>query len=168
MVGEIRDKETAEIAIQASLTGHLVLSTVHTNSAINAITRLRDMGIEPYLLSSSLIFVLSQRLVRKLCPHCKTDDEDSRNILEKYKIEGNAYKPVGCDKCDNTGYKGRLSIGEFVSIDEKISEFIHNSASENEMSDYVFKNNKKIYENGLQVVANGDTSISELMRVIED
>ena len=168
MVGEIRDKETAEIAIQASLTGHLVLSTVHTNSAINAITRLRDMGIEPYLLSSSLIFVLSQRLVRKLCPHCKTDDEDSRNILEKYKIEGNAYKPVGCDKCDNTGYKGRLSIGEFVSIDEKISEFIHNSASENEMSEYVFKNNKKIFENGLQVVAKGDTSISELMRVIED
>ena len=168
MVGEIRDKETAEIAIQASLTGHLVLSTVHTNSAINAITRLRDMGIEPYLLSSSLIFVLSQRLVRKLCPHCKTDDEDSKNILEKYKIKGNAYKPVGCDKCDNTGYKGRLSIGEFVSIDEKISEFIHNSASENEMSEYVFKNNKKIFENGLQVVANGDTSISELMRVIED
>ena len=168
MVGEIRDKETAEIAIQASLTGHLVLSTVHTNSAINAITRLRDMGIEPYLLSSSLIFVLSQRLVRKLCPHCKTDDEDSKNILEKYKIKGNAYKPVGCDKCDNTGYKGRLSIGEYVSIDEKISEFIHNSASENEMSEYVFKNNKKIFENGLQVVANGDTSISELMRVIED
>ena len=168
MVGEIRDKETAEIAIQASLTGHLVLSTVHTNSAINAITRLRDMGIEPYLLSSSLIFVLSQRLVRKLCPYCKTDDEDSKNILEKYKIKGNAYKPVGCDKCDNTGYKGRLSIGEFVSIDEKISEFIHNSASENEMSEYVFKNNKKIFENGLQVVANGDTSISELMRVIED
>ena len=168
MVGEIRDKETAEIAIQASLTGHLVLSTVHTNSAINAITRLRDMGIEPYLLSSSLIFVLSQRLVRKLCTYCKTDDEDSKNILEKYKIKGNAYKPVGCDKCDNTGYKGRLSIGEFVSIDEKISEFIHNSASENEMSEYVFKNNKKIFENGLQVVANGDTSISELMRVIED
>ena len=168
MVGEIRDKETAEIAIQASLTGHLVLSTVHTNSAINAITRLRDMGIEPYLLSSSLVFVLSQRLVRKLCPNCKTYDEDSKNILEKYKIKGNAYKSVGCDKCDNTGYKGRLSIGEFVTIDEKISEFIHNSASENEMSDYVFKNNKKIYENGLQVVANGDTSISELMRVIED
>ena len=120
------------------------------------------------MLSSSLIFVLSQRLVRKLCPNCKTDDQDSKNILEKYKIKGNAYKPVGCDKCDNTGYKGRLSIGEFVSIDEKISEFIHNSASENEMSEYVFKNNKKIFENGLQVVANGDSSISELMRVIED
>lgn len=168
MVGEIRDKETAEIAIQASLTGHLVLSTVHTNSAVNAITRLRDMGIEPYLLSSSLVYVLSQRLVRQLCPHCKTLDDDNKNLLDKYKIKGKAYKSVGCNKCDNTGYKGRLSIGEYISIDEKISEFIHNSASENEISDYVYANNKRIYENGLQVVANGDTSLSELMRVIED
>ena len=168
MVGEIRDKETAEIAIQASLTGHLVLSTVHTNSAVNAITRLRDMGIEPYLLSSSLIFVLSQRLVRKLCPHCKVQDDDNKKLLGEYKIKGQVFKSVGCDECDNTGYKGRLSIGEFVSIDEKISELIHNSASENEISDYVYKNNKKIYQNGLQVVANGDTSLSELMRVIED
>lgn len=168
MVGEIRDKETAEIAIQASLTGHLVLSTVHTNSAVNAITRLRDMGIEPYLLSSSLVYVLSQRLVRQLCPHCKTLDDDNKNLLDKYKIKGKAYKSVGCNKCDNTGYKGRLSIGEYISIDEKISEFIHNSASENEISEYVYANNKRIYENGLQVVANGDTSLSELMRVIED
>jgi len=168
MVGEIRDKETAEIAIQASLTGHLVLSTVHTNSAVNAITRLRDMGIEPYLLSSSLIFVLSQRLVRKLCPHCKTHDEDNKNLLKKYFINKKVYKSVGCDKCDNTGYLGRLSIGEFVSIDENISELIHNSASENEISDYVYANKKKIFENGLQVLSKGDTSLSELMRVIED
>ncbi|RPG43673.1 MAG: type II/IV secretion system protein [Gammaproteobacteria bacterium TMED112] len=168
MVGEIRDKETAEIAIQASLTGHLVLSTVHTNSAVNAITRLRDMGIEPYLLSSSLIYVLSQRLVRKLCPHCKTQDDENNNLLKKYKMSGYAYKPVGCQECENTGFKGRLSIGEYVTIDEKISEFIHNSASENEISEYVYANNKKIFENGLQVVANGETSISELMRVIED
>lgn len=168
MVGEIRDKETAEIAIQASLTGHLVLSTVHTNSAVNAITRLRDMGIEPYLLSSSLIFVLSQRLVRKLCPHCKTHDEDNKNLLKKYSIKSKIYKSVGCDKCDNTGYLGRLSIGEFVSIDANISELIHNSASENEISDYVYANNKKIFENGLKVLSKGDTSLSELMRVIED
>ena len=160
--------ETAEIAIQASLTGHLVLSTVHTNSAVNAITRLRDMGIEPYLLSSSLIFVLSQRLVRKLCPHCKTHDEDNKNLLKKYSIKSKIYKSVGCDKCDNTGYLGRLSIGEFVSIDANISELIHNSASENEISDYVYANNKKIFENGLKVLSKGDTSLSELMRVIED
>ena len=91
-----------------------------------------------------------------------------KKLLDEYKIKGQVFKSVGCDECDNTGYKGRLSIGEYVSIDEKISELIHNSASENEISDYVYKNNKKIYQNGLQVVANGDTSLSELMRVIED
>tara|TARA_E500000178_G_scaffold351389_1_gene412378 strand:+ start:6150 stop:7595 length:1446 start_codon:yes stop_codon:yes gene_type:complete len=169
MVGEIRDKETAEIAIQASLTGHLVLSTVHTNSAVNAITRLRDMGIEPYLLSSSLIYVLSQRLVRRLCPHCKIEDDESKNsLLEKHLLNGKIYKAVGCEECDHTGYKGRLSIGEFININDKVSELIHNSASENEITEYVYSDNKKIYENGLIAVANGDTCLSELMRVTED
>ena len=104
MVGEIRDKETAEIAIQASLTGHLVLSTVHTNSAVNAITRLRDMGIEPYLLSSSLIYVLSQRLVRRLCEKCKVLDEEinKTNLLEKHQLDGEVYKANGCTECDKT------------------------------------------------------------------
>ena len=169
MVGEIRDKETAEIAIQASLTGHLVLSTVHTNSAVNAITRLRDMGIEPYLLSSSLIYVLSQRLVRRLCPHCKIEDDESKNsLLEKHQLNGKIYKAVGCEECDHTGYKGRLSIGEFININDKVSELIHNSASENEITEYVYSDNKKIYENGLIAVANGHTCLSELMRVTED
>ena len=169
MVGEIRDKETAEIAIQASLTGHLVLSTVHTNSAVNAITRLRDMGIEPYLLSSSLVYVLSQRLVRRLCSACKVLDDESKNsLLVTHKLEGKVYKAGACDKCDNTGYKGRLSIGEFINIDDKVSELIHNSASENEISDYVYSNNKKIYENGLIAISKGETSLSELMRVTED
>ena len=170
MVGEIRDKETAEIAIQASLTGHLVLSTVHTNSAVNAITRLRDMGIEPYLLSSSLIYVLSQRLVRRLCEKCKVLDEEinKTNLLEKHQLDGEVYKANGCTECDKTGFKGRLSIGEFVSIDDQVSELIHKSASENEISDYVYKDNNKIFENGLIALANGDTSMSELMRVTED
>ena len=169
MVGEIRDKETAEIAIQASLTGHLVLSTVHTNSAVNAITRLRDMGIEPYLLSSSLVYVLSQRLVRRLCSACKVLDDESKNsLLETHELKGKVYKAGACDKCDNTGYKGRLSIGEFINIDDKVSELIHNSASENEISDYVYSNNKKIYENGLIAISKGETSLSELMRVTED
>ena len=169
MVGEIRDKETAEIAIQASLTGHLVLSTVHTNSAVNAITRLRDMGIEPYLLSSSLVYVLSQRLVRRLCSACKVLDDESKNsLLETHKLKGKVYKAGACDKCDNTGYKGRLSIGEFINIDDKVSDLIHNSASENEISDYVYSNNKKIYENGLIAISKGETSLSELMRVTED
>ena len=170
MVGEIRDKETAEIAIQASLTGHLVLSTVHTNSAVNAITRLRDMGIEPYLLSSSLVYVLSQRLVRCLCEKCKViDDESSKSkILQKYNVKKTVYKAVGCSECENTGFKGRLSIGEFILMDEKISELIYRSSSENEISEYVFANNKKLFENGILALEDGKTSLSELLRIIEE
>ena len=170
MVGEIRDKETAEIAIQASLTGHLVLSTVHTNSAVNAITRLRDMGIEPYLLSSSLVYVLSQRLVRKLCEQCKVVDDDPKSlkILEKYKINDVIYKSCGCDECEHTGFKGRLSVGEHILMDETISDLIHKSASENEIADYAYSNNKKLFENGLLVLKDGKTSLSELLRITED
>jgi len=170
MVGEIRDKETAEIAIQASLTGHLVLSTVHTNSAVNAITRLRDMGIEPYLLSSSIVYVLSQRLVRKLCNECKVIDEESKNsnILEKYDIKDPIYKSTGCEKCEHTGYKGRLSIGEHILMNEKISELIYKSASENEITEYAYSNNKKLFENGLLALKDGKTSLSELLRITED
>ena len=170
MVGEIRDKETAEIAIQASLTGHLVLSTVHTNSAVNAITRLRDMGIEPYLLSSSLVYVLSQRLVRCLCEECKVIDEESAKsqILQKNNVKKPIYRGVGCSECENTGFKGRLSIGEFILIDEKISELIYRSASENEISEYVFANNKKLFENGILALEEGKTSLSELLRITEE
>ena len=170
MVGEIRDKETAEIAIQASLTGHLVLSTVHTNSAVNAITRLRDMGIEPYLLSSSLVYVLSQRLVRKLCEQCKVVDDDPKSlkILEKYKINDVIYKSCGCDECEHTGFKGRLSVGEHILMDETISDLIHKSASENEIADYAYTNNKKLFENGLLALKDSKTSLSELLRITED
>lgn len=170
MVGEIRDKETAEIAIQASLTGHLVLSTVHTNSAVNAITRLRDMGIEPYLLSSSLVYVLSQRLVRKLCDKCKVVDEDhkSLSILQKYNISEIIYKSCGCDECEHTGFKGRLSVGEHILMDETISDLIHKSASENEIADYAYSNNKKLFENALLTLKDGKTSLSELLRITED
>tara|TARA_Y100001936_G_scaffold82944_1_gene81611 strand:+ start:1754 stop:3202 length:1449 start_codon:yes stop_codon:yes gene_type:complete len=170
MVGEIRDKETAEIAIQASLTGHLVLSTVHTNSAVNAITRLRDMGIEPYLLSSSLVYVLSQRLVRKLCDKCKIIDDDPKSlkILEKYNINDAIYKSCDCDECEHTGFKGRLSIGEYILMDETISDLIHKSASENEITEYAYSNNKKLFENGLLALRDGKTSLSELLRITED
>ncbi|MAI03167.1 MAG: type II/IV secretion system protein [Gammaproteobacteria bacterium] len=170
MVGEIRDKETAEIAIQASLTGHLVLSTVHTNSAVNAITRLRDMGIEPYLLSSSLVYVLSQRLVRKLCEKCKVIDDDPKSlkILEKYNISGAVYKSCGCDECEHTGFKGRLSVGEHILMDGVISDLIHKSASENEIAEYAYSNNKKLFENGLLALQDGKTSLSELLRITED
>lgn len=167
MVGEIRDKETAEIAIQASLTGHLVLSTVHTNSAISAITRLRDMGIEPYLLSSSLVYILSQRLVRRLCKNCKIP-EDNIQLLEAYGLKTNVFKPKGCTECDDTGYLGRLSIGEFISVDKKLSNLIYNSASENEISDYVYQENKQIFSNGLDAVSVGATSLSEILRISDN
>ena len=167
MVGEIRDKETAEIAIQASLTGHLVLSTVHTNSAISAITRLRDMGIEPYLLSSSLVYILSQRLVRRLCNNCKIP-EDNIQLLEAYGLKTNVFKPNGCTECDDTGYLGRLSIGEFISVDKKLSNLIYSSASETEISDYVYQENKQIFSNGLDAVSVGATSISEILRISDN
>ena len=128
------------------------------------------MGIEPYLLSSSLVYVLSQRLVRKLCNSCKSHDNESKKlkILEKYEISEPIYKENGCDECENTGYKGRLSIGEYVQIDEKTSELIYKSASENEISEYAYSKNKKLFENGLQAVKDGKTSLSELLRITED
>ena len=164
MVGEIRDKETAEIAIQASLTGHLVLSTVHTNSAVSAITRLRDMGIEPYLISSSLLYVLAQRLVRRLCEHCKEID-DNKILLEPHKLYGKAYKPKGCSKCDDTGYFGRVSIGEFIQVDKDLSELIYESASENKIASHVYKNNLTLFNNGINAVSRGLTSLAEIFRI---
>ena len=110
MIGEIRDYETAQIAIQASLTGHLVLATLHTNDAPSAVTRLTDMGVEPFLLSSSLLGVLAQRLVRKLCPVCKRMDDEGR------------YHPVGCEACGQTGYKGRTGVYELMTADDAVRE----------------------------------------------
>src|SRR5512137_406074 len=118
MIGEIRDHETAQIAIQASLTGHLVLATVHTNDAPSSVTRLIDMGVEPFLLSSSLLGVLAQRLVRKLCPACKRQDEAGR------------WHPVGCPECSQTGYKGRTGVYELMRVDEAVQALIHNRAAE--------------------------------------
>ena len=120
MIGEIRDLETAQIAVQASLTGHLVLATLHTNDAAAAVTRLLDMGIEPFLLSSSLLGVMAQRLVRKLCEHCKQPD-------------GQYWKAVGCDKCGHTGYQGRVGVYELLETTDQIRAQIHNRASEAEI-----------------------------------
>src|SRR5512146_1223103 len=121
MIGEIRDYETAQIAIQASLTGHLVLATLHTNDAPSAVTRLTDMGVEPFLLSSSLLGVLAQRLVRKLCPACKRSDGRGR------------YRPVGCAACGMTGYKGRTGVYELMVADEKVRSMIHSRAAESQL-----------------------------------
>jgi len=166
MVGEIRDKETATIAIQAALTGHLMLSTLHTNTALGAITRLMDMGIAPYLIASSLIGVLSQRLVRLLCS-CKIK-EDNKEILEEFekiakKPLKNIYKPKGCKECNFTGYKSRIAVGELLIIDDKLKELIAKGANETVLKD--FSKNKSLKENLIELITSGKTSIQEAIRV---
>mgnify|MGYP001238014147 FL=1 len=167
MVGEMRDAETAQIGIQASLTGHLVLSTVHTNSAIAAITRLRDMGIESFLLASSLRTIISQRLVRRLCLECKVKEEASKEAINLFNLDKNqvVYKSQGCLACSNTGYQGRIAIAECIQVDKELKEMIHNNASENTISDYVFKDNQSIDQASTDLIKNSITSCEELMRV---
>ena len=167
MVGEIRDSETASIAIQASLTGHLVLSTIHTNSAIGAIARLRDMGVESYLLASSIKIVLAQRLVRRLCNHCKKPSSENVNLLKKFNLcsESIYYEPSGCQHCSFTGFSGRLAIAELVEVNENLKQMIHDEASEKVMNDYAFQNNQSIQESIKLNLENGITSISEIVRL---
>ncbi|HVT35943.1 MAG TPA: type II secretion system ATPase GspE, partial [Nevskiaceae bacterium] len=140
MVGEIRDLETAQIAVQASQTGHLVLSTLHTNTAVGAVTRLRDMGVEPYQLSSSLIGLMAQRLVRTLCKHCKQPYDAARSELEHLGVPTNIqvqlFKPVGCPHCRHTGFLGRSGIHEIIEIDRKLEEMIHDGSSEQALEAY--------------------------------
>jgi len=158
MVGEIRDLETAQIAVQASLTGHLVLATLHTNDAASAVTRLIDMGIEPFLLSSSLLGVLGQRLVRKLCPHCK-----------KPEAGGNGFVPVGCDKCSYTGYIGRTGIYELLHVDEPMRLLIHQGANDTEIRRAAERAGMtSMRADGARWVASGVTSHEEVVRVTRE
>ncbi len=170
MVGEIRDLETAEIAVQASLTGHLVLSTLHTNTAIGAVTRLQDMGIEPFLLSSSLIAVMAQRLVRLLCPDCREPHELTEAEAAWLQLDTNAdrptvYRGAGCDHCNHTGYRGRTGIYELIPIDNSLRELIHSGASEQEMLAEARRKAPGIFEDGRRRILAGETSIEEVMRV---
>lgn len=156
MIGEIRDLETAQIAVQASLTGHLVLATLHTNDAAAAVTRLLDMGIEPFLLSSSLLGVMAQRLVRKLCVHCKRND-------------GHTWHAVGCDKCGQTGYHGRVGVYELLETTEEIRAQIHNRASEADIRNAAQKvGMKTMREDGERWLRDGVTTPAELLRVTKD
>ncbi len=157
MIGEIRDFETAQIAIQASLTGHLVLATVHTNDSPSTVTRLIDMGVEPFLLSSSLLGVLAQRLVRKLCPSCKRVDARGR------------YHPVGCAECGMSGYKGRTGVYELMVADDKVSALIHSRAAESQL--FVAAEAaglRSMRDDGERLVEAGITSAEELMRVTRE
>ena len=169
MVGEIRDLETAEIAVQASLTGHLVLSTLHTNSAIGAITRLRDMGVEPFLLSSSLIGVLAQRLVRTLCPSCKRPHTATAADCHELELDPQhaplIYSPQGCEQCRNSGYRGRSGIFELIPITPELQELIHSGAGELEMERYARQLTASMRDDGRRRVLAGQTSLEELIRI---
>lgn len=169
MIGEIRDLETAQIAVQASLTGHLVLSTLHTNTAIGAITRLVDIGLEAFLLASSLIGLIAQRLVRVLCKQCKKPMPATATECEFLGVNTNnpptIYHPVGCPACNGTGYSGRTGIYEVVPIDETLRVMIHKGVSEKEMEDYAHSKVSTIREDGIRHVLAGDTTIEEIMRV---
>ncbi len=173
MIGEIRDLETAEIAVQASQTGHLVLSTLHTNTAVGAVTRLRDMGVEPYQLSSSLIGLMAQRLVRQLCRHCKEPYEAS--AAEKEQLDRDPaqpltlFKPVGCPACRHTGYLGRTGVHEVIEVDRKLEAMIHDNASEQQLEAYARSQGPGILQSGRDKVVAGQTTLREVLRVtIED
>lgn len=170
MVGEIRDLETAEIAVQASLTGHLVLSTLHTNTAIGAVTRLQDMGIEPFLLASSLIGVMAQRLVRLLCNDCKVARLADETELALLGVSSDAddttvYHGEGCEHCKYTGYRGRTGIYELIEVDDAMRLMIHQGASEQEMLATARERYPGMSEDGRRRILAGETSTAEVLRV---
>jgi general secretion pathway protein E len=166
MVGEIRDAETAEIAMQASLTGHLVLSTLHTNDAATAITRLIDMGIEPFMVASSLSGILAQRLVRTICPHCK---EAYKNDQQIHGLPETLYRGRGCDHCYGQGTLGRIGIYELLPIDAELCGMITRRCSAGEIKEYaISKGMKTIREDGMAKVAAGITTLEEVLRVTQE
>lgn len=174
LVGEIRDLETAEIAIQASLTGHLVFSTLHTNDASSAITRLIDMGIEPFLVTSSLRVIIAQRLIRLLCPKCKQPYEPDALQLESWGLDHseitnkNLYKAVGCEHCLQTGYKGRSGIYEFLGLSDTIRSLVLATSDSNQINKVARQEGMpSLREDGLQKVSAGKTSIDEVLRVTQ-
>lgn len=171
MVGEIRDSETAEIAVQASLTGHLVLSTLHTNSAIGAVTRLVDMGVDAYLLASSLVGVLAQRLVRKLCPACKAPAAADADVCRRLGLGldqvPRVFKATGCEQC-RQGYRGRIGIYELVSLTPTLCALIHQGASEQQLLAEARRASPSLFEDGRRRVLEGLTSMDELLRVTQE
>jgi len=169
MIGEIRDRETVEIAVQASLTGHLVLSTLHTNTAVGAVTRIQDMGVEPFLLASSLVGVVAQRLVRTLCHECKTpylaDEAENELLGFAPDAQTTIYHANGCSECGGSGYKGRRGIYEIIEIDDEMKTLIHNGAGEIELNRHAREQSNSIQQDGLQKVIAGETTLEEVLRV---
>ncbi len=169
MIGEIRDLETAQIAVQASLTGHLVFATLHTNDAVSAVTRLVDMGVEPFLLASSLIGVVAQRLVRRLCADCRKPLDAGPERLRSLgftSAEGTVYSPQGCAACLHTGYRGRTGIYELLTVDDELRRLIHDRASEQRLREHVLaRGMRSLRDDGMRWVAQGMTSLEEVVRV---
>ena len=173
MVGEIRDKETAEVAIQASLTGHLVLSTIHTNDAPSSMSRLTQMGIEPFLVSSSMLGVLAQRLARTICPHCEEAYKPPKEALHRLALqpgEGEEvvfYRGEGCNRCQGTGYKGRTGLFELMTMTEAMKESVRKGASAPEIRQQaVAEGMRTLSEDGVLKVLEGQTTVDELLRVV--
>ena len=179
MVGEIRDSETADIAVKASLTGEIILSTLHTNSAVGAISRLRDMGTEPFLLASSLVALTAQRLARKLCIKCREKYKIEKEALERLEIDSfccqhegisEFYRPKGCSYCGHSGYRGRVAILEIIFLDDKIREMIIEKCSEDEIVQYArkFRGYNSLREDGFLKCIGGVTSIEEVIRITSE
>jgi len=175
MIGEIRDLETAQIAVQAALTGHLVLSTVHTNSAAATVTRLRDMGIEDYLLAATLKGVLAQRLVRRLCPDCKTAEPAPAALVDRFGLDRlspsagkiSLCRPVGCPQCRGTGYRGRRAIAELLLPSREIDRLMFARADQAVIERAaVAEGMRPLFGTGLLAVIEGDTTIEEVVRCI--
>jgi len=174
MVGEIRDRETADIAIRSALTGHLVFSTLHTNDAAGAVTRLVDMGVEPYLLASSLEGVLAQRLVRMICPQCKAPHRPEVEVLERMGhrasngAAGSFYRGQGCRQCRQTGYSGRTGIFELLRIATAVRQAILGRASTGQVASAAPPDHEPMREDGFRKAAAGLTTLEEVLRVTQD
>ncbi|MFP4016717.1 MAG: type II secretion system ATPase GspE [Halanaerobiales bacterium] len=170
LVGEIRDEETARIAVRAALTGHLVLSTLHTNDAVSSISRLIDMGIEPYMVASTVVGIMAQRLIRRLCKSCKVHYQPSAEeliVIGEDSESNKFYKPQKCSKCSNTGYKGRIAVHEVLVFDKMIKQMIVNGANEQEIKDYCVENGMTtLLQDGIGKFKQGVTSYEELVRVL--
>ena len=174
LIGEIRDKETADISVQSALTGHLVFSTLHTNDSASAITRLVDMGVEPFLISSSVLAVAAQRLVRVLCDNCKKTYEPSTIYLKSIGVspddfnQSQIYKAVGCERCISTGYKGRLGIFEIMVLNEHLKGLILETFDSNRIKNEAAKQKMaSLRQDGLEKVLEGITTMEEVLRVTQ-
>lgn len=171
LIGEIRDRETAEIAVQASMTGHLVMTTLHTNDAPGAVTRLQDMGIESFLITSSVIGVLAQRLVRVICPRCKEVYTPPVDALRRLGLESDQgvsmYRGKGCDACRGTGYRGRIGVFELMVMNDKLRSLVLSDASADQLREAARQDGMRILaQDGVQKVLEGITTFEELLRVV--